>query len=57
MLTDVKKIVKRHESDIIILIVVVLVSLLSFALGYIIGELEEKEPINIEHIQHEQENF
>lgn len=57
MLTDVKKIVKRHENDIIILIAVILVSLLSFALGYIIGELEEKEPINIEHIQHEQKNF
>lgn len=54
MLADIKRVVKSHRSDIILLITVVLISLLSFAIGYIIAKYQEKEPIRIEY---EKENF
>lgn len=39
---------KKYQSEIILLIGVFLISLLSFALGYIIAKMEEKEPLKIE---------
>ena len=48
MLTKIKEFVKSHQSDIILLIGVVLISLLSFAMGYIAAKYQEKEPIRIE---------
>ncbi len=48
MLTKIKEFVKNHQNDIILLIGVVLISLLSFAMGYIVGKSQEKEPIRIE---------
>jgi len=48
MITKVKEFVKEHQNDIILLIGVVLISLLSFAMGYIVGKSQEKEPIKIE---------
>jgi|GEM_PF-1006641 len=47
MLSNLKKIVKDSKNDIIILITVILISLLSFAIGYIMAEYQEKEPIEI----------
>jgi len=48
MLTKIKEFVKSHQSDIILLIGVILISLLSFAMGYIVAKYQEKEPIRIE---------
>ena len=39
----------EHRDDIILLIVVILISLLSFALGFIVSKQKEKEPIKIEY--------
>jgi len=41
--------VNEHQNDIILVIGVVLISLLSFATGYIIARQPEKEPIKIEY--------
>ncbi len=49
MLADIKRVVKSHKNDIILLITIILVSLLSFALGYIIAKYQEKEPIRIDY--------
>lgn len=48
MLTKIKEFVKSHQNDIILLIGVVLISLLSFAMGYIAAKQQEKEPIRFE---------
>ncbi len=48
MLAKFKEFVKEYQADIILLIGVILISLLSFALGYIIAKQEEKEPIKFE---------
>lgn len=40
---------KEHLDEIILLIGVILISLLSFAMGYIIAKQQEKEPIRIEY--------
>jgi hypothetical protein len=39
---------KKHTDEIILFLGVILVSLLSFAMGYIVAKLQEKEPIRIE---------
>ena len=44
--------VKRYETDIILAIGVVLISLLSFAIGYLTAKEQLKEPIQIEQTQH-----
>jgi len=43
--------VKRYEIDIILAIGVVLVSLLSFAIGYLTAKEQLKEPIRVEQVQ------
>ena len=48
ILTKVKDFVKANSNDIILLIGVILISLLSFAAGYIIAKQQEKEPIKFE---------
>lgn len=48
MLSNLKQFVKEHQTDIILLIGVILISLLSFAMGYITAKQQEKEPILIE---------
>jgi len=50
MLTKIKQFVKTYQTDIILVIGVVLISLLSFAMGYIVDRQQEKEPIKIERI-------
>jgi len=48
MLSKIQNFVKTHLDDIILLIGVILISLLSFAAGYIVAKQQEKEPIKIE---------
>jgi len=50
MLAKLKQFVKTHQDDIILVIGVILISLLSFALGFIVAKQPEKEPIIIEEI-------
>jgi len=40
--------VKRYQVDIILVIGVILISLLSFAIGYITAKYQEREPIKFE---------
>ena len=51
MLAKIKEFVKTHFDDIILLIGVILISLLSFAAGYIVAKQQEREPIRIEYEQ------
>jgi hypothetical protein len=51
MLAKIKKFVKAHLDDIILVVGVILISLLSFALGYIVAKIQEKEEIRIEGFQ------
>ena len=53
MLSKFIQFVKTHQNDIILLIGVILISLLSFAIGYIVAKEQEKEPIKIEFKSHE----
>jgi hypothetical protein len=49
ILTKIKDFVKIYKTDIILVVGVILVSLLSFALGYITAKQQEKEPVKIEY--------
>ena len=51
MLAKLIQFVKDHQSDIILVIGVILISLLSFAAGFIVAKQQEKEPIKIEYEQ------
>jgi hypothetical protein len=48
MLSEIIKLVKKHQADIILVIGVILISLLSFAAGYITAKTYEKESIKIQ---------
>jgi len=48
ILTKIKDFVKTYKADIILVVGVILVSLLSFALGYITAKEQSKEPLKIE---------
>jgi len=48
MLSKIFQFVKKNKGDIILFIAVVLISLFSFAVGYIIAKEQEKEPIKFE---------
>jgi hypothetical protein len=47
MLAKIGDFVKANEAEIVLVIAVILVSLLSFSLGYITAKKEEKQPIKI----------
>ena len=49
MLAKIKQFVKTYQADIILVIGVILISLLSFAAGYIMARQQEKEPIRFEN--------
>jgi len=49
ILEKIKQWIITHQNDIILVIGVILISLLSFALGYIVAKQQEKEPIKIEY--------
>ena len=53
MLSRLFNIVKEYQADIILVIGVILISLLSFAMGYIVAQQQEKEPIRIEYEKHQ----
>ena len=48
MLAKIKNFVKEYQADIILVIGVILISLLSFAMGYIVAKTYDKEPLRIE---------
>ena len=48
MLARFLQFVKSHENDIILVVGVILISLLSFAMGYLTAKNYAKEPIKIE---------
>ena len=56
MISRLIQFLKKHQNDIILLIGVILISLLSFALGYIIAKQQGKEPIRFEYEQEESKN-
>jgi len=49
MLAKLIEFIKRHQDDIILTVGVILISLLSFAAGYIVAKQQEKTPIKIEY--------
>ena len=51
ILSRIKEFVKAHETEIILAIGVLLISLLSFAIGYLTAKEQLKEPIKIEQTQ------
>ncbi len=53
MLAKIRQFVKTHQADIILVIGVILISLLSFAMGYIVAKQQEKKPLKIELKQEE----
>ncbi|HDJ30437.1 hypothetical protein J7K03_00030 [bacterium] len=58
MLADLKRIVKNYKIDIVLIIVIILISLASFGLGYITAKLSEKKPLEIYNpYQYEKENI
>jgi len=48
MLTKLKNFVKKNQADIVLVIGVILISLLSFAIGYITAKVCPKEPLKFE---------
>lgn len=51
MLAKISEFVKKHQAEIVLCIGVFLISLLSFAMGYIVAKESENEPIKIEESQ------
>jgi hypothetical protein len=49
MISQIKDFIKKHFSDIILFIIIVLLMMLSFAVGYLIAENQLKEPLQIEY--------
>jgi hypothetical protein len=49
MFKKIKEFIKEHWEEIILVIGVILISLLSFTIGYIVAKQEEKQPIEIEY--------
>lgn len=48
MFFRVKKFVQHNQNDIILFMVVFLICLLSFAIGYLIAKYQQKEPLKFE---------
>jgi uncharacterized membrane protein affecting hemolysin expression len=48
--SNLKEFVKKHEASIILVLAVVLISLLSFATGYLVAKEQLKQPIRIEKL-------
>lgn len=51
MIANFKDFVKAHFNDIMLFIIVVLLLMLAFAIGYITAKQQTKEPIRIENKQ------
>jgi len=48
MLANIKNFVKNYQADIVLIIGVILISLFSFAAGFITAKYQNKEPIQFE---------
>lgn len=48
MLAKIISFLKKHQEDVILVIGVILISLFSFAMGFITAKMQGKEPIKIE---------
>jgi hypothetical protein len=48
ILTEIAHFLNKYQKEIVLFVMVILVSLLSFAAGYIVAKQEQKEPIRIE---------
>jgi len=57
MLSRIKEFVKRYQADIILVIGVILISLFSFAMGYIVAKQQEKEPLRFEQVNEAEASF
>jgi len=44
----IKEFIKKYQEDIILVIGVILISLFSFAMGYIVAKEQEKQPLRFE---------
>lgn len=55
MLSKIKNFVKKYQADIILVIGVILISLFSFAMGYIVAKQEKKTPLIFEEINYEKQ--
>jgi len=55
-LEQIKQWISEHQSDIILVIGVILISLLSFAAGFIVAKQQEKTPLLFEETTHENSN-
>lgn len=55
----IKEFIKKNQQDIVLVIGVILISLISFAMGYIVAKEQEKQPIRFEDasFNHFQENI
>ncbi len=51
MLAKIREFIKKNQEDIILVIGVILISLLSFAVGLITCSTQQKEPLIIEQIE------
>jgi hypothetical protein len=50
MISRIKEFFTTHQNDIILVVGVILISLLSFAMGYIVAKQQAKEHLQIESI-------
>ncbi len=57
MIAKITTFVKKNSRDIFLLVVVFLVSMLSFSIGYITAKMEEKEPLVFETPVYEQRDL
>lgn len=57
MLAKFLQFVKDHQADIILFVGVILISLLSFAVGYIVAKQQEKEPLRFEQVNEAEASF
>ncbi len=49
ILSKISNKVKKYQADIILVIGVILISLLSFAIGYIVAKIYDKPPLEFEN--------
>ena len=56
MLAKIIQFVKDYQADIILVIGVILISLLSFSMGYIMAKQQDKEPIKFDYEQSQSGN-
>lgn len=54
---QIKQWIIKYQADIILVIGVILISLLSFAIGYIVAKQQEKKPIKIEQVNKAEASF